>query len=70
MFFDLMAVMIRMSTGIQLLVYCYNQGEAISTDDILSCNLSLHLSKSITVLKIASSASALLVMSRSIRLIV
>lgn len=66
MFLTLMSVMIRVPTRIKLLIHSYDEGKAVSTDNLLCRNFGLDFSKGITVLESSRTTCPLLIVACSI----
>lgn len=65
-----MAMKIRMSAGVKILIDCNDQGEAIAADDFLGRKLSLYFGEGITVLEVSSAAGSLFVVASRVSFLV
>ena len=70
MFFNFVAVMVWMPTGVELIIHCNDQRKAVTAGDVSCRNLCFNLCETITVLEISSTTCTLLVMTSSINLLV
>lgn len=70
MLFDLMAVKIRMSARVKILIDCDDQGETITADDFFGRERSLYLGEGIAVLEVSSAAGSLFVVTGRVSFLV